>query len=75
MYLLCLYHVEVWPIRAADPRHTLCQTKHGAYVRVIQGQPEKNARSWGVSRSVRVAVVPWPLSRWPVGNPLRRTED
>lgn len=34
----------------SDQRNTQCQTKHGAYVRVTQGQPEKNARSWGVSR-------------------------
>lgn len=61
--------------RTPDPRHTQCQTKHGAYVGVTQGQPEKNARSWGVSRSVRVAVVPWPPSRWPVGSLLTRTED
>ncbi|KAJ4939058.1 hypothetical protein JOQ06_028521, partial [Pogonophryne albipinna] len=26
-----------------DPRYTRCQTKHEAYVGVIQGQPEKNA--------------------------------
>ena len=39
---------------------------------VILGQQEKNARSQGVSRSVGVAVVPWPLSRWPVGRLLTR---
>ena len=73
----CVYtNVEVWPIpQDPDPRHTRCQTKHEAWVGVIQGQPEKNARSQGVSRSVGVAVVPWPLSRWPVGNLLTRTED
>lgn len=61
--------------RVPDPRHPQCQTKHGAYVGVTQGQPENNARSWGVSTSVRVAVVPWPLSRWSVGSLLTRTEE
>lgn len=80
MHLLCLCHAEVWPVPHRSPvlqtqDTPQCQTKHGAYVGVTQGQPEKNARSWGVSRSVRVAVVPWPLSRWPVGSLLTRTED
>ncbi len=80
MYLLCLYHAEVWPVPHRSPELQTqdtpqCQTKHEVYVGVGQGQPEKNARSWGVSRSVRVAVVPWPLSRWPVGSLLTRTED
>lgn len=43
------------------------ETKHEAYVGVTQGQREENARSWGVPRSTRVAVVPWPWSRWPIG--------
>lgn len=60
---------------APNPGQNQCQTKHGAYMGVTQGQPEKNAGSRGVSRRNGVAVVPRPPSRWPVGNPLTRTED
>lgn len=52
--------------RAADLRRKRCQTKRGAdTLGVVEGRPEKNARSWGrCRRSVGVAVVPRPRSRW-----------
>lgn len=58
-----------------DSRHTQRQTKHEAYVGVAEGQSEKNARSWGVWRSVGVAVVSWPPQQMACRKPfLTRTE-
>lgn len=55
--------------------HTRSQTKQGALRRSYPGPAWKECQVMGCVRSDGVAVVPWPLSRWPVGSLLTETED
>lgn len=80
MYLLCLSHVEVWAIVHRSPELQIQDTQSARLnMELTWESPRGSLRRMpghGLCRgAVKVAVVPWPLSRWPVGSLFTRTED